>query len=145
MEDLQMVLEQYIKLERTVIMDENKVKVSKALEIDNDGNVVYEEAFYINKDDLEKLVKDIMGDDFTDADDFLSEYEPEVDGADIYEAAKERGIEVEDYVDDEFNELGEEISLDDLDGFGSLDDMEFGDEEELDIPDEDEDDTNVDE
>lgn len=145
MEDLQMVLEQYIKLERTVIMDENKVKVSKALEIDNDGNVVYEEAFYINKDDLEKLVKDIMGDDFTDADDFLSEYEPEVDGADIYEAAKERGIEVEDYVDDEFNELGEEISSDDLEGFGSLDDMEFGDEEELDIPDEDEDDTNVDE
>lgn len=145
MEDLQMVLEQYIKLERTVIMDENKVKVSKALEINNDGNVVYEEAFYINKDDLEKLVKDIMGDDFTDADDFLSEYEPEVDGADIYEAAKERGIEVEDYVDDEFNELGEEISLDDLDGFDSLDDMEFGDEEELDIPDEDEDDTNVDE
>lgn len=145
MEDLQMVLEQYIKLERTVIMNENKVKVSKALEIDNDGNVVYEEAFYINKDDLEKLVKDIMGDDFTDADDFLSEYEPEVDGADIYEAAKERGIEVEDYVDDEFNELGEEISLDDLDGFDSLDDMEFGDEEELDIPDEDEDDTNVDE
>ena len=64
-------------------MDENKVKVSKALEIDNDGNVVYEEAFYINKDDLEKLVKDIMGDDFADADDFLSEYEPEVDGADI--------------------------------------------------------------
>lgn len=145
MEDLQMVLEQYIKLERTVIMDENKVKVSKALEIDNDGNVVYEEAFYINKDDLEKLVKDIMGDDFADADDFLSEYEPEVDGADIYEAAKERGIEVEDYVDDEFNELGEEISSDDLEGFDSLDDLEFGDEEELDIPDEDEDDTNVDE
>lgn len=126
-------------------MDENKVKVSKALEIDNDGNVVYEEAFYINKDDLEKLVKDIMGDDFADADDFLSEYEPEVDGADIYEAAKERGIEVEDYVDDEFNELGEEISSDDLEGFDSLDDLEFGDEEELDIPDEDEDDTNVDE
>lgn len=145
MEDLQMVLEQYIKLERTVIMDENKVKVSKALEIDNDSNVVYEEAFYINKDDLEKLVKDIMGDDFADADDFLSEYEPEVDGADIYEAAKERGIEVEDYVDDEFNELGEEISSDDLEGFDSLDDLEFGDEEELDIPDEDEDDTNVDE
>lgn len=145
MEDLQMVLEQYIKLERTVIMDENKVKVSKALEIDNDDNVVYEEAFYINKDDLEKLVKDIMGDDFADADDFLSEYEPEVDGADIYEAAKERGIEVEDYVDDEFNELGEEISSDDLEGFDSLDDLEFGDEEELDIPDEDEDDTNVDE
>lgn len=145
MEDLQMVLEQYIKLERTVIMDENKVKVSKALEIDNDGNVVYEEAFYINKDDLEKLVKDIMGDDFADADDFLSEYEPEVDGADIYEAAKERGIKVEDYVDDEFNELGEEISSDDLEGFDSLDDLEFGDEEELDIPDEDEDDTNVDE
>lgn len=145
MEDLQMVLEQYIKLERTVIMDENKVKVSKALEIDNDGNVVYEEAFYINKDDLEKLVKDIMGDDFADADDFLSEYEPEVDGADIYEAAKERGIEVEDYVDDEFNELGEEISSDDLEGFDSLDDLEFGDEEELGIPDEDEDDTNVDE
>lgn len=126
-------------------MDENKVKVSKALEIDNDGNVVYEEAFYINKDDLEKLVKDIMGDDFADADDFLSEYEPEVDGADIYEAAKERGIEVEDYVDDEFNELGEEISSDDLEGFDSLDDLEFGDEEELDISDEDEDDTNVDE
>lgn len=126
-------------------MDENKVKVSKALEIDNDGNVVYEEAFYINKDDLEKLVKDIMGDDFADADDFLSEYEPEVDGADIYEAAKERGIEVEDYVDDEFNELGEEISSDDLEGFDSLDDLEFGDEEELDIPDDDEDDTNVDE
>lgn len=126
-------------------MDENKVKVSKALEIDNDGNIVYEEAFYINKDDLEKLVKDIMGDDFADADDFLSEYEPEVDGADIYEAAKERGIEVEDYVDDEFNELGEEISSDDLEGFDSLDDLEFGDEEELDIPDEDEDDTNVDE
>lgn len=126
-------------------MDENKVKVSKALEIDNDGNVVYEEAFYINKDDLEKLVKDIMGDDFADADDFLSEYEPEVDGADIYEAAKERGIGVEDYVDDEFNELGEEISSDDLEGFDSLDDLEFGDEEELDIPDEDEDDTNVDE
>ena len=126
-------------------MDENKVKVSKALEIDNDGNVVYEEAFYIIKDDLEKLVKDIMGDDFADADDFLSEYEPEVDGADIYEAAKERGIEVEDYVDDEFNELGEEISSDDLEGFDSLDDLEFGDEEELDIPDEDEDDTNVDE
>lgn len=126
-------------------MDENKVKVSKALEIDNDDNVVYEEAFYINKDDLEKLVKDIMGDDFADADDFLSEYEPEVDGADIYEAAKERGIEVEDYVDDEFNELGEEISSDDLEGFDSLDDLEFGDEEELDIPDDDEDDTNVDE
>lgn len=126
-------------------MDENKVKVLKALEIDNDGEVVYEEAFYINKEDLDKLVKDIMGDDFNDADDFLSEYEPEIDGVDIYEAAKERGIEVEDYVEDEFNELGEELSLDDIDGFESLDDMEFGEEEELDIPDDDEDDTNVDE
>lgn len=126
-------------------MDENKVKVLKALEIDNDGEVVYEEAFYIKKEDLDKLVKDIMGDDFTDADDFLSEYEPEVDGVDIYEAAKERGIEVEDYVEDEFNELGEELSLDDIDGFESLDDMEFGEEEELDIPDDDEDDTDVDE
>lgn len=126
-------------------MDENKVKVLKALEIDNDGEVVYEEAFYIKKEDLDKLVKDIMGDDFTDADDFLSEYEPEVDGVDIYEAAKERGIEVEDYVEDEFNEFGEELSLDDIDGFESLDDMEFGEEEELDIPDDDEDDTDVDE
>lgn len=126
-------------------MDENKVKVLKALEIDNDGEIVYEEAFYIKKEDLDKLVKDIMGDDFTDADDFLSEYEPEVDGVDIYEAAKERGIEVEDYVEDEFNEFGEELSLDDIDGFESLDDMEFGEEEELDIPDDDEDDTDVDE
>lgn len=126
-------------------MDENKVKVLKALEIDNDGEVVYEEAFYIKKEDLDKLVKDIMGDDFNDADDFLSEYEPEIDGVDIYEAAKERGIEVEDYVEDEFNELGEELSLDDIDGFESLDDMEFGEEEELDIPDDDEDDMNVDE
>lgn len=126
-------------------MDDNKVKVLKALEIDNDGEVVYEEAFYIKKEDLDKLVKDIMGDDFTDADDFLSEYEPEIDGVDIYEAAKERGIEVEDYVEDEFNELGEELSLDDIDGFESLDDMEFGEEEELDIPDDDEDDTDVDE
>lgn len=126
-------------------MDENKVKVLKALEIDNDGEVVYEEAFYIKKEDLDKLVKDIMGDDFTDADDFLSEYEPEVDGVDIYEAAKERGIEVEDYVEDEFNEFGEELSLADIDGFESLDDMEFGEEEELDIPDDDEDDTDVDE
>lgn len=126
-------------------MDENKVKVLKALEIDNDGEVVYEEAFYIKKEDLDKLVKDIMGDDFTDADDFLSEYEPEVDGVDIYEAAKEKGIEVEDYVEDEFNEFGEELSLDDIDGFESLDDMEFGEEEELDIPDDDEDDTDVDE
>ena len=126
-------------------MDENKVKVLKALEIDNDGEVVYEEAFYIKKEDLDKLVKDIMGDDFTDVDDFLSEYEPEVDGVDIYEAAKERGIEVEDYVEDEFNEFGEELSLDDIDGFESLDDMEFGKEEELDIPDDDEDDTDVDE
>ena len=126
-------------------MDENKVKVLKALEIDNDGEVVYEEAFYIKKEDLDKLVKDIMGDDFTDADDFLSEYEPEVDGVDIYEAAKERGIEVEDYVEDEFNEFGEELSLDDIDGFESLDDMEFGEEEELDIPDDDGDDTDVDE
>lgn len=126
-------------------MDENKVKVLKALEIDNDGEVVYEEAFYIKKEDLDKLVKDIMGDDFTDADDFLSDYEPEIDGVDIYEAAKERGIEVEDYVEDEFNELGEELSLDDIDGFESLDDMEFGEEEELDIPDDDEDDTDVDE
>ena len=126
-------------------MDENKVKVLKALEVDNDGEVVYEEAFYIKKDDLDKIVKDIMGDDYTDADDFLSEYEPEVDGVDVYEAAKERGIEVEDYIEDEFNELDEEISLDDLEGFGSLDDMEFGDEEELDIPDDDEDDTDVDE
>lgn len=126
-------------------MDENKVKVLKALEVDNDGEVVYEEAFYIKKEDLDKLVKDIMGDDFTDADDFLSEYEPEVDGVDIYEAAKERGIEVEDYVEDEFNEFGEELSLDDIDGFESLDDMEFGEEEELDIPDDDEDDTDVDE
>lgn len=126
-------------------MDENKVKVLKALENDNDGEVVYEEAFYIKKEDLDKLVKDIMGDDFTDADDFLSEYEPEIDGVDIYEAAKERGIEVEDYVEDEFNELGEELSLDDIDGFESLDDMEFGEEEELDIPDDDEDDTDVDE
>ena len=126
-------------------MDENKVKVLKALEIDNDGEVVYEEAFYIKKEDLDRLVKDIMGDDFTDADDFLSEYEPEVDGVDIYEAAKERGIEVEDYVEDEFNEFGEELSLDDIDGFESLDDMEFGEEEELDIPDDDEDDTDVDE
>ena len=126
-------------------MDENKVKVLKALEIDNDGEVVYEEAFYIKKEDLDKLVKDIMGDDFTDADDFLSEYEPEVDGVDIYEAAKERGIEVEDYVEDKFNEFGEELSLDDIDGFESLDDMEFGEEEELDIPDDDEDDTDVDE
>lgn len=126
-------------------MDENKVKVLKALEIDNDGEVVYEEAFYIKKEDLDKLVKDIMGDDFTDADDFLSDYEPEIDGVDIYEAAKERGIEVEDYVEDEFNELGEELSLDDIDGFESLDDMEFGEEEELDIPDNDEDDMDVDE
>jgi hypothetical protein len=126
-------------------MDDNKVKVLKALEIDNDGEVVYEEAFYIKKEDLDKLVKDIMGDDFTDADDFLSDYEPEIDGVDIYEAAKERGIEVEDYVEDEFNELGEELSLDDIDGFESLDDMEFGEEEELDIPDDDEDDTDVDE
>lgn len=126
-------------------MDDNKVKVLKALEIDNDGEVVYGEAFYIKKEDLDKLVKDIMGDDFTDADDFLSKYEPEIDGVDIYEAAKERGIEVEDYVEDEFNELGEELSLDDIDGFESLDDMEFGEEEELDIPDDDEDDTDVDE
>ena len=126
-------------------MDDNKVKVLKALEIDNDGEVVYEEAFYIKKEDLDKLVKDIMGDDFTDADDFLSDYEPEIDGVDIYEAAKERDIEVEDYVEDEFNELGEELSLDDIDGFESLDDMEFGEEEELDIPDDDEDDTDVDE
>lgn len=114
-------------------MDESKIKVLKALECDNDGNVVYEESFYINREDLQTLISELMGSDFDDVDDFIDNYEPEVDGVDIYEAAKERGMELEDCIEDDTESFADELDESDIKGFDSLDDTDFGDEEDFEI------------
>lgn len=110
---------------------ENKIEILKELELDEDGEVIYKDAFMISEEDLIELITmDIEG--FDDLDEFLENYDPSTDGFEVYEVAKRKGMEITDCIEDNINEENDGLNNEDFDPseFDSLDDLDFDDDEE---------------
>lgn len=107
---------------------DNQVEVLMAIDVDDDGNAVMKDAFLIDRNDLERVLNERIG-GFEDAATFLSEYDPETDGVEVFEAVKDMGIPFDrsKYC---LSEDGEDEDDDlDLDGFDSLEDIDETDME----------------
>ena len=103
------------------------IEILTALEVDDDGNEVYKESFKIDKDELEAIIEVDLP-DYETLDEFLEVYEPETDGVEVYEIAKEKGLNVEKEVVNAFEDEEEEDF--DTSEYDSLDDMDFEDDDE---------------
>lgn len=110
------------------------VEILMALELDDDDEEVYRESFKVSREVLDKvLAESSLG--FDDVDEFLSMYDPDYDGLELYEILKVKGYDVEKEVYDLFKEENDEDDedmegFDNLDGFDDLDEEKETEEEE---------------
>lgn len=114
---------------------ENKIEILKELQLDDDENVIYKDSFKISVEDLTEILStDIEG--YDDVEEFLENYDPDSDGMEVYEIAKEKGLDIEECLEDNINEENaglndEDIDLSEFDSLDDLDGLDEDDEEDL--------------
>lgn len=114
---------------------ENKIEILKELQLDDDENVIYKDSFKISVEDLTEILSTDI-ERYDDVEEFLENYDPDSDGMEVYEIAKEKGLDIEECLEDNINEENaglndEDIDLSEFDSLDDLDGLDEDDEEDL--------------